>query len=155
MKTTLCKIPWLSALILASGLLAARAQNYSIDWYSIDGGGGTSSNGQYSVSGTIGQPDAGAMSGGQYSLTGGFWGAVAVQTPGAPSLSIARSNAAVIVSWPLPADGWVLVSTTNVVSAPQTTVWTPVPLPYQTNATHVFISVPTSVGNKFYRLRKP
>jgi len=31
----------------------------SIDWHTIDGGGGTSSGGVYSVVGTIGQPDAG------------------------------------------------------------------------------------------------
>src|SRR5213594_598068 len=48
----------------------ARAQ-YSLGWFTIDGGGGTSTGGVYSVSGTIGQPDAGApMTGGKYSLTG-------------------------------------------------------------------------------------
>jgi hypothetical protein len=63
---------------------ALNAQTYSIDWYKIAGGGGTSSSGQYSVSGTIGQPDAGgAMTGGGYSLTGGFWSLISVvQTPG-------------------------------------------------------------------------
>ena len=35
------------------------AQAYSIDWYKIAGGGGTSTDGTYPVSGTIGQPDAG------------------------------------------------------------------------------------------------
>ena len=30
------------------------AQNYSIDWSTIDGGGGTSTGGVYTVSGTIG-----------------------------------------------------------------------------------------------------
>ena len=34
------------------------AQSYSIDWYKIAGGGGTSTGGVYSVSGTIGQNDA-------------------------------------------------------------------------------------------------
>ncbi len=49
-------------------------QSYCIDWLTIDGGGGTSTGGVYSVSGTIGQPDAGApMSGVNFSLTGGFW----------------------------------------------------------------------------------
>jgi len=44
---------------------------YSINWYKIAGGGGTSTGGTYQVSGTIGQPDAsGAMTGGNYSLTG-------------------------------------------------------------------------------------
>jgi len=44
------------------------AQSCSINWYEAAGGGGTSTNGQYSLSGTIGQPDAsGAMTGGNYS----------------------------------------------------------------------------------------
>jgi hypothetical protein len=47
--------------------------DYSIDWYTIDGGGGTSSSGPYTLSGTIGQPDAGWMRGGDYELLGGFW----------------------------------------------------------------------------------
>ncbi len=68
--------------------LSAFAQSFSIDWFKIAGGGGTSTGGVYTVSGTIGQPDAGAMSGGNYTLVGGFWGVVAaLQTPGAPSLS--------------------------------------------------------------------
>jgi hypothetical protein len=47
-----------------------------LDWYTIDGGGGTSSGGDYSLSGTIGQPDAGGMSGGDYDLSGGFWSGI-------------------------------------------------------------------------------
>ena len=70
-----------------------QAQNYSIGWHKIAGGGGTSTNGPHSISGTIGQPDAGTMSGGNFSLTGGFWGIVAaVQNPPAPLLSVTRSN---------------------------------------------------------------
>ena len=64
----------LGLIILALAVLSARAPSYSIDWYKIAGGGGTSTGGVYSVSGTIGQPDAsGAMTGGNYSVTGGFW----------------------------------------------------------------------------------
>ena len=48
------------------------AQPYSVDWHKFSGGGGTSTNTQYSVSGTIGQPNAGHMSGGNYALDGGF-----------------------------------------------------------------------------------
>ena len=58
---------------------STHAQSYSIDWFTLDGGGGASDGGVYSVSGTLGQPDAGTMSGGHYSLAGGFWGAS--QTP--------------------------------------------------------------------------
>jgi hypothetical protein len=52
---------------------AANAQ-YSIDWYTIDGGGGVSAGGIYELAGTIGQPDAGDLSGGVYTDLGGFWG---------------------------------------------------------------------------------
>ena len=98
--------------IVCAGLLAwnAAAQNYSIDCYKVAGGGGTSTGATYQVSGTIGQPDAGAaMSGGTYSVTGGFWSLIAVvQTAGAPTLTITHSGTSVIVSWPSPSTGWSL-----------------------------------------------
>ena len=135
---------------------SAAAQNYSIDWFTIDGGGGTSTGGVFSVSGTIGQPDAGAMSGGNYSLVGGFWGIVAaVQTPGAPLLSVERLGGSVRVFWPLPATGFLLDQTTGLASPPAAIVWSQVPFPYATNATQISITVPSPVGNKFYRLRHP
>jgi len=82
--------------------LGATAQSFSIDWYKVAGGGGTSTGGVYAVSGTIGQPDAGApMSGGSYSLTGGFWSLISVvQTAGLPNLTITHAGNSVIVSWP-------------------------------------------------------
>ena len=91
------------------------------------------------------------MSGGNYSLAGGFWGVL--QTPGAPLLSITRLNATVIVSWTLPAPGWVLDQTPALTGTPPP--WTPVPFPYATNATTIRITVPAPAGNKFYRLRQP
>jgi hypothetical protein len=91
-------------MTLALTALVARAQtNYTIDWYTIDGGGGTSTGGVYAVSGTIGQPDAsGAMTGGNYSLTGGFWSLIAaVQTAGLPNLVITFVGPnSIVVSWP-------------------------------------------------------
>jgi len=97
----------LAALLLCGAY--AQAQTYSIDWHTTDGGGGTSSGGVYSVSGTIGQPDAGGpMTGGNYSLTGGFWSLFAVQSPGAPLLSIERLGGVVRVFWPKPSVGFLL-----------------------------------------------
>src|ERR1017187_5544731 len=92
-------------LILLFSLLLPTvgfAQQYSIDWYKVAGGGGTSTGGTYQVSGTIGQQDAGGpMTGGSYSLTGGFWSLISVvQTAGAPNLVITHSGNSVIVSWP-------------------------------------------------------
>ena len=48
---------------------------YDLTWYTIDGGGETLSvGGEYTLGGTIGQPDAGArLAGGDYTLAGGFW----------------------------------------------------------------------------------
>lgn len=42
--------------------------------FSIDGGGGMrSEGGKYEISGTVGQPDAGALTGGAFTVTAGFW----------------------------------------------------------------------------------
>ena len=60
-------------LAMFAGPLTATAQSFSMDWYTIDGGGGKSSGGTFELNGTIGQPDAGAvMTGGGFELTGGF-----------------------------------------------------------------------------------
>jgi hypothetical protein len=122
----------------------------------LTAGGGTSTGGVYSVSGTIGQPDAGRMTNGQYSLLGGFWGVVEViQTPGAPLLSVEQLvGGNVRVYWPLPASGFVLDQTAAITSPPASISWSQVAFPYQTNATHISITVAPS-GNKFYRLRRP
>src|SRR5690349_1399687 len=82
-------------------VLSASAQ-YSIDWHKIAGGGGTSTNGQFSLSGSIGQHDAGpAMTNGQFSVTGGFWLLPqAVQVEGAPILTITRAAIGLAaISW--------------------------------------------------------
>jgi len=63
----------LLALLLVSGVVLA-AGSYDLSWHTVDGGGGESSGGTYTLHGTAGQPDAGTLSGGTYSLSGGFWG---------------------------------------------------------------------------------
>lgn len=70
-------------LAVAASLSTALADDprgtFEIDWYTVDGGGGTSSGGGFVLEGTIGQPDAGTMSGGTFELTGGFWAAATPQ----------------------------------------------------------------------------
>lgn len=108
------KIILLLALVLP---MLGLAQQYSIDWHKIAGGGGTSSGGQFTLSGTIGQHDAsGAMTGGNYSFTGGFWAAYAVQMPGAPLLTITYVGNQAVVSWPVSATGWTLQTNNNLAS---------------------------------------
>ena len=100
-------------LALWAGTAGLLAQNYSLDWFTVDAGGGTSTGGVYTVSGTIGQPDAGTMSGGTFTLTGGFWAVYAVQMPGAPWLNITQAGGKVVVSWPSSVSGWTLQTNVN------------------------------------------
>ena len=52
------------------------ARGFDLSWWTVDGGGGTSSQGDYSLVGTAGQAEVGVrMQGGGYELAGGFWGA--------------------------------------------------------------------------------
>jgi hypothetical protein len=151
MKTTL------QALFIGLGLLsaagAANAQSYSIDWYKVAGGGGTSSNGQYAITGTIGQHDAGGpLTGGNFSHTGGFWSLVAVQTPGSPLLTIVRtSSSTVTVSWPLSAAGFRLQQNINL----GTTNWTTPGETITNNGTNNFIIVNLPAANRYFRLVNP
>lgn len=46
---------------------------YTLPWSTFDGGGGRSSGGQYTLTGTIGQPDAAYSAGADYELLGGLW----------------------------------------------------------------------------------
>jgi len=49
-------------------------QTYTLDWWTVDGGGATfSTGGGYSLGSTTGQPDAGVLTGSGYTLGGGFW----------------------------------------------------------------------------------
>ena len=56
----------LAVEVWAGGVITLPAGN-------ITGGGGSSSGGDYGLTGTIGQPLAGRVSGGQYVLHGGMW----------------------------------------------------------------------------------
>ena len=150
------KVRLVAGIALASLLLAlngASAQTYSIDWYKIAGGGGTSTGGQYVVSGTIGQHDAGGpMTGGNYSLTGGFWSLVAaIQTPGAPLLSVFRTPTnTVVITWPAPSTGFVLQQNGDL----RTTSWATATGAFSVvNGQNQMIVAPP-IGNQFYRLKQ-
>jgi hypothetical protein len=129
------------------------AQSYSIDWYKVAGGGGTSTGGVYSVSGTIGQADAGGpMTGGNYSLTGGFWALFAIQTAGVPTLFITRSGNNAILYWSTNAVGFVLEHKTSL--APPNG-WTLVSQAPVTIDGFQYVTNTAATGNNFYRLRHP
>jgi len=145
MKTFLLS---LALLISASGW----AQSYSVSWYKIAGGGGTSTNGQFAVSGTIGQPDAGvAMNGGNYSVTGGFWSLISlVHTPGAPTLYLDHAGNTVTVYWQN-VSGWTLQQNNNLAV---TAGWTGSGGITTSNGTN-YLNVVGPTGNLFFRLTHP
>jgi len=162
-RTTICRLALALGLLssvfcLPSSVLCPQASaQYALTWWTVDGGGGTSTGGVYTVTGTIGQPDAGPPAqGGGYSVVGGFWSIVAaVQMPGAPYLSVWRTATnTVVVSWPLVgAEGWVLEATNALPSLAGP--WPAIPPPYQTNGPNLQFIEPAPLGHKFYRLHKP
>src|SRR4051812_13897338 len=133
----------------------AVAQNYSIDWFTIDGGGGTSSGGTFSVTGTIGQPDAGHMSGGAYTIDGGFWGIIAAvqQGPNSPTLRVVlTATNTVVLAWPSTATGFNLQQNGVIDNA---ATWGTVPTVPIVVGSEKQVIVSPPVGNRFYRLKNP
>lgn len=133
---------------LFSALCFSGSAQYAIDWSKIAGGGGTSTNGQFTLSGTIGQLEAGGpMTNGQYSVTGGFWALPqAVPVEGAPTLIIAKGAPGfAVISWAPATTTWVLLESTNL-----TLGWT-----NSVSGTTNPVTVPALPPRKFYRLFKP
>jgi hypothetical protein len=65
----------LVALLIPAQRAAAQA-TYDLSWNTVDCGGETSAQGSYSLTGSVGQPEAADMSGGGYDLAGGYWTSV-------------------------------------------------------------------------------
>jgi hypothetical protein len=140
-------------LLHSAFILRVQGQSYSVDWYKIAGGGGTSTNGQFAVSGTIGQHDAsGAMTNNQYSVTGGFWSFInVVQTPGAPALFVSYNGNTVTVSWQN-VSGWNLIQSGNLTTPIAS--WSASSAPTLTNGTN-YLNLVNPAGNLFFRLKNP
>ena len=135
-----------AALLLVAS--DAFAPPYTIDWWTVAGGGGTSTAGVYTVNGTMGQPGAaGPSTNSQYYVTGGFWALPrAIQVEGAPMLTIApAAPGQATLAWTPNAPGFVLQETWGL---PQLN-WTNA-LSGATNPVVVTITLPT----KYYRLKK-
>lgn len=143
----------LSALFYSCAVFTTLAQ-YTLDWYSIHGGGGISSNSQFSITGILGRPDAGgAMTGGNYTLTGGAASLIAlVQTPGAPRLALEVLGPNTLkILWPSSEPGWVLQRNTNLASA---TNWINAGLTEFVDGTNRHVTVSPDDTRLFFRLMK-
>ena len=72
--TTVATLCALFVLISAVALAQSSGGDFVLLKSTIDSGGGTSTGGDFSITGTIGQHDAnGQSSGGDFLLAGGFW----------------------------------------------------------------------------------
>jgi hypothetical protein len=135
----------LAVAVALVAITATVGQNYSIESYVIAGGGGTSSGGDFTLSGTVGQPSAGIpLSGGTYTLQGGFWPGLIVTTSGeVPQLFIQMTAQDVTVSWAPATSGFVLEQSEDLGNG----TWLPAP---EGNP----VLVPATDSAVFYRLRK-
>ena len=98
------------------------------------------------------QPDGNILIGGSFTTVKGVWRPFVARLYGdpAPALNIARSNAFMIVSWPVTGLNFQLQETTDL-SLPNS--WSPVAQPAVTNAGQISATVPTIVGRRFFRLK--
>jgi hypothetical protein len=133
------------AVVLGLTLFASAARGqYAVEWYTSDGGGGTSAGGNYALSGTIGQPAVGSLTGGNFALEGGFWPGLTVAIPDGPVLRIELVGGTARVSWSPAAPGFALEMTNDLADAP----WAAAPAGNP-------VTIATSGSALFYRLRKP
>ncbi|MCP5528072.1 MAG: hypothetical protein H7A47_14870 [Verrucomicrobiales bacterium] len=155
MKKSHPKVAWLiGACCLLEPVLSFPAlAQYSIEWSTIDGGGGTSTGGDYTLNGTVGQPDAGRISGGDFALSGGFWSVLAVvESPEAPALAIYRNaQGSVVMSWPAPSSGWLLDQSADL----GTSDWSVVGSAPVEVGGNLQVTISPLETEGYYRLRKP
>jgi hypothetical protein len=144
------------AIACAAMIFTCSAQDFTLEASAISGGGGQSSSSDFELNATIGQVDAGSMSGGDFVLDGGFWSIItAVDTQGAPTLTISASGNQVTISWPENGStGFVLEVANALAVPPATTTWTSVNVTPQTNNGIESVQVPLVSGPQFYRLHK-
>lgn len=129
-------------------MAASTVAQTNIGWFKVSGGGGTSTGGVYSVSGTIGQHDAGGvMTGSNFFITGGFWATYAVQTSDAPLLTVKQVAPGMLsISWSPTTPRFVLqqnydLASTNWINSPS-------------GATNPIAVTPTQPA-RYYRLFRP
>jgi len=73
--------------LLLTGIALAEG-GYDLSRWRVDGGGGRSEGGGYTLIGTASQPEVGpSLGGGGYTLAGGFWG-IGAPASGSESQSI-------------------------------------------------------------------
>jgi hypothetical protein len=137
--------------ILATSVRAQSGGNFEITSSTVQASG-VCSEGQFTLTGTAGQHDAGIARGGPFTMEGGFWhGITVVQMPDAPLLKIKLTvNGTAVLSWPVDATGWTLQECSNLAEG----VWANSQHSVVDTASDHTVTVPASGVVKCYRLKK-
>ena len=148
------RIPILIGLMLLP--CVARAQSdFTLDWFAVAAGGGDSSGGDFELSATLGQPDAGDMAGGDFAILGGFWSIVLEpEPPTAFSVAVRLDQGSVVISWPATGSAGFLLEEALTLATP-TITWNPVNVAPQSSDGSKSVRLPLAAGSRFYRLHKP
>ena len=139
---------------LAFGLAVAASAQSSIDWLTVDAGGGASASANYVLDSTIGQPDAATLTSANYTIVGGFWALENLgPASGLPMLHIARATPGnVLLSWPSPSTSFVLQENLDLSNAAG---WADIVGSVNDDGMLKSMTRPISGVTRFYRLRKP
>jgi hypothetical protein len=152
MKTLTSLMAW---LLSAAGLCAQSAGGFDLTWSTVDGGGGTAAGGEFTLRGTIAQPDAAMAAGGGFTLEGGFWpGAIdEAQLPLPPALlQIAPvPPGRVTVSWPVELANWELEASADLAAQN----WQNLGSSSDVQGAFRQMILPVDGGLRFFRLRSP
>ena len=134
------------ALLLA--LTTTAAAQYTIDWYTMDAGGGSGAAGAFEMHGTLGQPDPFSGAAGGVICVGGYW---SLLDEAVPLLRIFRVGPNVVLGWPNPSPGFALQASPNLVPPS----WTAVAIAPVNVGSELQVTWGLPGGRHFFRLRRP
>ena len=140
-------------LVLAFALVSiARAQDFSIPWFTLNGSGGASSGGGFALAGSPASVSGGPSIGDGFSVVGGVWSLAAVVTsPDAPLLRLRLTAGGIVLAWPQPSDGFQLQASSSLT----TPVWSNVLASPASVGAENQVTLPAEPGRRFFRLHKP
>ena len=135
------------ALLFLSAVATASAQ-YTIDWQTMDAGGGSGTAGAFAMSGTLGQFDATTGAAGTVIFLGGYW---SLLDEPLPLLRIFRNGANIVLAWPNPSPGFSLQESPDLLAS----TWTAVSIAPVKVGSELQVTWGPPVGRHFFRLHRP
>jgi hypothetical protein len=138
----------MKTIVLLLVLTHTALAQYTIDWHTMDAGGGSGAAGSFAMQGTLGQPDAFSGSAENVTLIGGFW---SLPLDLLPALRIFIHKGNVTLAWPNPSTGFVLQASPNLLNG----TWSAVALAPFIVATEKWVTWGPPIDRHFFRLRGP